>query len=191
MMIKFAPGPGRSPPAERVGIGSVCVFPSRMHPFPAVGLVFAVFFFFLGGFHPGSLPFPPLSVVFWPPFGNISHNFGWKWVVVFSLCFFGTVFGRFLMRFWLVLGVNFTCFSHPCSNCVFAYFFLGCFSNVCTLSKHGIFKRHCFSRVKTLFWRIRLCRRNLRILIFGGGIVPCFLLNFQVFWHVFQHIFSH
>ena len=44
---------------------TVCVFPSRMHPFPAVGLVFAVFFFFLGGFHPGSLPFPPLSVVFW------------------------------------------------------------------------------------------------------------------------------
>ena len=105
--------------------------------------------------------------------------------------FFWSVFGRFLTCFWLVFGVDFTCFSHPCSNCVFAYFFLGCFSNVCTLSKHGIFKRHCFSRVKTLFWRIRLCRRNLRILIFGGGIVPCFLLNFQVFWHVFRHIFSH
>ena len=95
------------------------------------------------------------------------------------------------MRFWLVFGVDFTCFSHPSSNCVFAYFFLGCFSNVCTLSKHGIFKRHCFSRVKTLFWRIRLCRRNLRILIFGGGIVPCFCFNFKVFWRVFRHSFSH
>jgi len=95
------------------------------------------------------------------------------------------------MRFLLIFGMIFTCFSHTCSNSVFAYFFLGCFSNVCTLSKHGIFKRHCFSRVKTLFWRIRLCRRNLRISILGGGIVPCFLLNFQVFWHVFQHSFSH
>ena len=85
----------------------------------------------------------------------------------------------------------FICFSHTCSNSVFAYFFVGCFSNVCTLSKHGIFKTHCFSRVKTLFWRNRLCRRNLRISILGGGIVLCFLLNFQVFWRVFRHRFSH
>ena len=55
---------------------TVCVFPSRMHPFPAVGLVFAIFFFFLGGFHPGSLPFPPLSVVFWSPCGYIFRTFG-------------------------------------------------------------------------------------------------------------------
>ena len=105
--------------------------------------------------------------------------------------FFLSVFWRFLTCFWLVFCVNFTCFSRPYSNCVFAYFFLGRFSNVCTLSKHGIFKTHCFSRVKTLFWRNRLCRRNLRILIFGGGIVLCFLLNFQVFWRVFRHRFSH
>ena len=105
--------------------------------------------------------------------------------------FFWSVFGRFLTRFWLVVCVNFTCFSHTCSNCVFAYFFLGRFSTLCTLSKHGIFKTHCFSVVKTLFWRNRLCRRNLRILILGGGIVPCFLLNFQVFWRVFRHSFSH
>ena len=85
----------------------------------------------------------------------------------------------------------FTCFSHTCSNSVFAYFFLGRFSNVCTLSKHGIFKRHCFSRVKTLFWRNRLCIRNLRISIVWGWIVPCFLLIFKVFRHVFRHIFSH
>ena len=158
-----------------------------MHPFPAVGLVFAVFFFFLGGFHPGSLPFPPLSVVFWSPLAPFWLKVGCRVFVMFFL----SVFGWFLTYFWLVFGVDFTCFSHPCSNCVFAYFFLGCFSNVCTLSKHGIFKRHCFSQVKTLFWRIRLCRRNLRILIFGGGIVPCFWLNFQFFLHVFQHIFSH
>ena len=94
------------------------------------------------------------------------------------------------MRLWFFFGMNFTCFSHTCSNSVFAYFFLGCFSNVWTLSKHGIFKKHCFSWVKTLFWRIRLCRRNLRIFIFGGGIVPCFLLNFHVFWRVFRHICS-
>ena len=54
-----------------------------------------------------------------------------------------------------------------------------------------IFQKRCFSFVKTLCWRIRLHRINVRILIFGGGIVPCFLLNFQVFWHVFRHIFSH
>ena len=94
------------------------------------------------------------------------------------------------MRFLLIFGMIFICFSHTCSNSVFAYFFLGRFSNVCTLSKHGIFKRHCFSRVKTLFWRNRLCIRNLRISIFGDRIVPVFLLNFQVFWHVFQLSFS-
>ena len=105
--------------------------------------------------------------------------------------FFWSVFWWFLKCVWLVFVVSFTCFSHTCSNCVFAYFFLGCFSNVCTLSKHGIFKRHCFSRVKTLFWRNRLCRRNLRISILGGGVVPCFFVNFTVFWHVFQHSFSH
>ena len=95
---KFAPGPLA---AHRRGVLSLevsALYPSRKHPFPAVGLVFAVFFFFLGGFHPGSLPFPPLSVVFWPPFGNISHNFGWKWVVVFSLCFLW----MFLDEFWRV-----------------------------------------------------------------------------------------
>ena len=73
----------------------------------------------------------------------------------------------------------------------FAYFSFGSFSTLGTLSKHGTFKKHCFSRVKTLFWRNRLCRINLRISIFGGGIVPCFLLNFQVFWRVFRHRFSH
>ena len=85
----------------------------------------------------------------------------------------------------------FICFSHTCSNSVFAYFFLGRFSNVCTLSKHGIFKTHCFSRVKTLFWRNRLCKTILRISIVWGWIVPCFLLIFKVFRHVFRHIFSH
>ena len=87
--------------------------------------------------------------------------------------------------------VIFTCFLHPCSNCVFAYFFFERFSNACTLSKHGIFKKHCFSRVKTLFWRNRLCIRNLRISIVWGWIVPCFLLIFKIFRHVFRHIFSH
>ena len=105
--------------------------------------------------------------------------------------FFWSVFRRFLTCFWLVFLVDFTCFSRPYSNCVFAYFFLGRFSNVCTLSKHGIFKKHCFSRVKTLFSRIRLCRRNFRIFFFGDRIVPVFLLNFQVFWHVFLRSFSH
>ena len=66
---------------------TVCVFPSSMHPFPAVGLVFAVFFFFLGGFHPGSLPFPPLSVVFWSPFGPFWLRLG-RYVFVM---FFGSV----------------------------------------------------------------------------------------------------
>ena len=57
------PGQGAARPRSVLAFGvSACNLPS-MHPFPAVGLVFAVFFFFLGGFHPGSLPFPPLSVV--------------------------------------------------------------------------------------------------------------------------------
>ena len=83
------------------------------------------------------------------------------------------------MRFLLIFGMIFTCFSHTCSNSVFAYFFIGRFSNVCTLSKHGIFKTHCFSRVKTLFWRNRLCRQPVRKCISWDGIVPCFLLNFH------------
>ena len=182
--------PGRVRPTAGACWGSVtvCVFPSRMHPFPAVGLVFAVFFFFLGGFHPGSLPFPPLSVVFWSPLGPPLVESGLLFFrYVFWECFL-TIFDVFLISFcW----VNFTGFSHTCSNCVFAYFSLGCFSNVCSFSKHGIFKKHCFSQVKTLFWRIRLCRSILRISILGVGIVPCFLLNFNVCWRAFRHIFSH
>ena len=60
---KFAPGPGAARPRSVLSFEVSAVYLSSMHPFPAVGLVFAVFFFFLGGFHPGSLPFPPLSVV--------------------------------------------------------------------------------------------------------------------------------
>ena len=79
---------------------TVCVFPSRMHPFPAVGLVFAVFFFFLGGFHPGSLPFPPLSVVFWSPFGALLVESGLScFRYVFLECFW-TFFDVFLTSFW-------------------------------------------------------------------------------------------
>ena len=152
-----------------------------MHPFPAVGLVFAVFFFFLGGFHPGSLPFPPLSVVFWYLWAPFWLLLGCRVFVMF----FWSVFKRFLTCFWLVFLVDFTCFSRPYSNCVFAYFFLGRFSNVCTLSKHGIFKTHCFSRVKTLFWRNRLCRQPMRKCISWDGIVPCFLLKFRDFWSLF------
>ena len=74
---------------------TVCVFPSRMHPFPAVGQVFAVFFFFLGGFHPGSLPFPPLSVVFWSPLAPFWLQVGCNFFVMF----FGSVFLRFLSCF--------------------------------------------------------------------------------------------
>ena len=145
---KIRPRAVCGPPQGRVGLGSVCVFPSRMHPLPAVGLVFAVFFFFLGGFHPGSLPFPPLSVVFWSPLGPPLVESGLLFFrYVFWECFL-TIFDVFLISFcW----VNFTGFSHTCSNCVFAYFSLGCFSNLCTLSKHGIFKKHCFSQVKALF----------------------------------------
>ena len=103
--IKNSP-PGRVRPTAGACWDSVtvCVFPSRMHPFPAVGLVFAVFFFFLGGFHPGSLPFPPLSVVFWPPFGNISRTFGWNWVVNFSVCFSDLFFDDFWYVFCSFLG---------------------------------------------------------------------------------------
>ena len=57
------PGQGAARPRSVLGLGVSACNLSSMHPFPAVGLVFAIFFFFLGGFHPGSLPFPPLSVV--------------------------------------------------------------------------------------------------------------------------------
>ena len=71
-----------------------------MHPFPAVGLVFAVFFFFLGGFHPGSLPFPPLSVVFWSPFGALLVESGLScFRYVFLECFL-MIFDAFFTSFW-------------------------------------------------------------------------------------------
>ena len=123
---KFPPGPGRSPPAERVELGyQSCVFPSRMHPFPAVGLVFAVFFFFLGGFHPGSLPFPPLSVVFWSPLGPPLVESGLScFRYVFWECFL-TIFDAFLTSF----GGYFYMF--------FAYLFKLCF---CLLFPRMFFK---------------------------------------------------
>ena len=96
---KFAPGPLA---AHRRGVLTLevsAVYLSSMHPFPAVGLVFAVFFFFLGGFHPGSLPFPPLSVVFWSPFGALLVESGLScFRYVFLECFW-TIFDAFLTSF--------------------------------------------------------------------------------------------
>ena len=94
---EFAPGPGWGPTQGRVGIGSrsACFLPACTLSRSRFG--FAAFFFFKGGFHPGSLPFPPLSAVFWSPFGYFARTFGWKWGVIFSLCFLGVffvVFGR-------------------------------------------------------------------------------------------------
>ena len=99
---EIRPRAGRSPPAERVDIRSqsACNL-SSMHPFPAVGLVFAVFFFFLGGFHPGSLPFPPLSVVFWSPLGALLVESGCLvFRCVFLECFW-RIFDVFLISFWV------------------------------------------------------------------------------------------
>ena len=43
---KFAPGPGAARPRSVLAFEVSAVYLSSMHPFPAVGLVFAVFFFF-------------------------------------------------------------------------------------------------------------------------------------------------
>ena len=84
---KFAPGLGAARPRCVLGLGvSVCLLPS-MHPFLSSRFSFCRFpfqqggfcnmlAFFLGGFHPGSLPFPPLSAVFWSPFGYFARPFG-------------------------------------------------------------------------------------------------------------------
>ena len=92
----IAAGNRDSPPgrlaAHRRGVLALevsALYLSSMHPFPAVGLVFAVFFFsFLRGFHPGSLPFPPVSAVFWSPFGPLLAFRG----ALFSLCLVLCVF---------------------------------------------------------------------------------------------------
>ena len=87
------------PPQGRVELRSVCVFPSRMHPFPAVGLVFAVFFFFSRRIPSWIPPFPSLVgrflVTFWP---HCAH-FWLKLGCYFFVMFFGSVFGRFLTCF--------------------------------------------------------------------------------------------
>ena len=142
---------------------------------------------------PLFLPFSRLRffVVFLLISGSLLAPFWLKVGCRVFVMFFWSVFGRFLKCFWLVFGVDFTCFSHTCSNCVFAYFFLGWFSTLCTLSKHGIFKKPCVSKVKTLFWRNRPCRQPMRKCISWDGIVPCFLLKFRDFWSFFWHRFSH
>ena len=92
---KIAPGPGAARPRSVLSFEVSAVYLSSMHPFPAVGLVFAVFFFFLGGFHPGSLPFPPLSAVFWSPCAPFLVDIG----CFFSVCFFECVLDVFLCVF--------------------------------------------------------------------------------------------
>ena len=104
-----------------------------MHPFPAVGLVFAVFFFFLGGFHPGSLPFPPLSVVFWSPFGPLLAFFA---SLFFRCVFWSVFFLRFFDSFLAYFSVNFDMF--------FAHLFKRCF---CLLFPRMFFK--CMHTFKT------------------------------------------
>ena len=107
---------------------TVCVFPSRMrmHPFPAVGLVFAVFFFFLGGFHPGSLPFPPLSVVFWSPLGALLVESGLScFRYVFLECFW-TIFDVFLTSFFDWFYMFFASLFELCFCLLFPRTFFKC-----------------------------------------------------------------
>ena len=92
----------------------------------------AIFFFFLGGFHPGSLPFPPLSVVFWSPFGPLLVEIG-------SLCFRCVFWGCFLMIFDVFL-IHFWGQFYM----FFAYLFEQCF---CLLFPRTFFK--CMHTFKT------------------------------------------
>ena len=108
--------PGRTQSAaERVGLGSVCGVSFQHAPFPAVHLIFAIFSFFLGGFHPGSLPFPPLSAVFWSPFGNFWSGLG---VFFFCRCVFlerfWTFFDAFLTDVWGYFSMFFAYFFELC-----------------------------------------------------------------------------
>ena len=165
--------PGRAGPTAGVCWASKCLrasFPRA--PFPAVGLFFAVFIIFVSRrFHPGSLPFPPLSVVFWSPFRPSLAFFG----SLFLSEYFYLFFLCFLMSVWFIIWINVTCFSHTCSNSVFAYFFLGCFSNVCTLSKHGIFKTHCFFSSKNVILEEPPLQKKFENLDFWGWDRALFL----------------
>ncbi len=94
--------PGRVRPTAGACWGSVtvCVFPSRMHPFPAVSLVFAIFFFFSRRIPSWIPPFPPCR----PIFGHLLRPLGWNWVVNFSVCFLDLFFDDFWCVFCSFLG---------------------------------------------------------------------------------------
>ena len=79
-------------PAERVGLRSVLRVSFPHAPFLLSRFGFCSILFFLGGFHPGSLPFPPLSAVFWSPFGALLVESGLS-------CFRSVFLECFLMIF--------------------------------------------------------------------------------------------
>ena len=137
---EIRPRAGLCPPRSVLAFGVSAVYLSSMHPFPAVGLVFAIFFFFLGGFHPGS-PLSPLVgrflATFCAPLVEIGSLI---FRCVFWVCFL-MIFDAFFAHFW----DDFYMF--------FAYLFEQCF---CLLFPRTFFKcMHTFKTrdlQKTLFF---------------------------------------
>ena len=119
--------PGRVRPTAGACWHSECLRVSFQHaPFPAVNLVFAVFFFFLGGFHPGSLPFPPLSAEKLSLCGVVLVGFGVLFFrYVFWACFF-TIFDAFLINFWNDFYMFFAYLFEQCFCLLFPWMFFEC-----------------------------------------------------------------
>ena len=101
MYLKIRPRAALGP-AERVDIGSVLRVSFPHAPFPRSRFGFCNILFFSRRIPSWIPPFPSLVgrliCTFWRPFG-------WKWVVVFSLCFLGVFFDDFCRVFYQFLGI--------------------------------------------------------------------------------------
>ena len=124
--LKIRPRAGWGPPQGRVGIRCVCGVSFQHAPFPAVNLVFAVFFFFSRRIPSWIPPFPSLVGRKMELFLVVLVGVGvLLFRYVFWACFL-TIFDAFLVHFW----DEFYMF--------FAYLFEHCF---CLLFPRMFFKR--------------------------------------------------
>ena len=141
---EIRPRAGRSPPAERVDLRSVCGLPFQHAPFPRSRSGFCSILFFSRRIPSWIPPFPSLVgrvlVTFWLPFG-------WVWVFFFRCVF--------LERFWTFFDASLTDFWGYVSM-FFAYFFELCF---CLHFARIYFKwMRTFKRLdlqKTLFFLVK------------------------------------
>ena len=97
------------------------------------------------------------------------------------------IFDAFFAHFWDDFYMFFAYLFQQCFCLLFPRTFFKCMH---TFKTRDLQKTQFFSSKNAIFEDPPL-QKNFEKNDFGGGIVPCFWLEFMVFQHVFRRSFSH